>query len=82
MVLIPKGSIDTRGISLLETLWRVVEALIDTTLCASLHLHDVIHGFRAGRGMGMAVMDMKPDQELPSVYHGTPFLVFIDLRKV
>ena len=36
LVLIPKGTTDTRGIGLLETLWKVMEALIDTRLCASL----------------------------------------------
>ena len=36
LVLIPKGTIDTRGIGLLETLWEVVEALIETSLHASL----------------------------------------------
>ena len=36
LVLIPKGTTKTRGIGLLETLWKVVEALIDTCLRASL----------------------------------------------
>ena len=36
LVLIPKGTTDTRFVGLLETLWKVVEALIDTRLCASL----------------------------------------------
>ena len=30
LVLIPKGTNVTRGIGLLETLWKVVEVLIDT----------------------------------------------------
>ena len=34
LVLIPKGTTDTRVIGLLETLWKVVEALIDTFLHA------------------------------------------------
>ena len=34
MVLILKGTTDTRGIGLLETLWKVVEALIDTCLAS------------------------------------------------
>ena len=36
LVLIPKGNTDIRGIGLLETLWKVVEALLDTCLRASL----------------------------------------------
>ena len=38
LVLIPKGTNDTRGISLLKTLWKVVEALIGTCLRASLYM--------------------------------------------
>ena len=36
LVLIPKGTTDTRGIGLLDTLWKLVEALIDTCLHASM----------------------------------------------
>ena len=36
LVLITKGTTDTTGIRLLDTLWKVVEALIDTCLRASL----------------------------------------------
>ena len=46
LVLIPKGTMNTRGIGLLDTLWKVIEALIDTRLRASLQFHDVIYGFR------------------------------------
>ena len=44
LLLIPKGTKDTRGIGLLYTLCKVVEALIDTRLCASLHFHEFLHG--------------------------------------
>ena len=67
LVLIPKGTTDTRGISLLETLWKVVEALIKACLRASLHMHDVLHRFRAGRGTGAAIMELKIPQELSSI---------------
>ena len=36
LVLIPKGTTYTWGIGILDTLWKVVEALIDTCLRASL----------------------------------------------
>ena len=47
LVLIPKETTDTRDISLLETLWKVVEALINTRLRAILQMHNVLHEFRA-----------------------------------
>ena len=56
LVLITKGTTDTRGICLMETLWNVLEAPINTHLHASLQMHNLLHGFRAGRGTGTAIM--------------------------
>ena len=56
LVLIPKVTTDTRGIGLIDTLWKMVEALIDTRICASLQLHAFLHGFRDGRGIGTAII--------------------------
>ena len=81
LVLIPKGTTNTQGIGLLETLWKVVEALIDTRLRSRLQMHDVLHGFRAGRGMGMDIMDLKLVQELASIDRDPLFLIFLDLSK-
>ena len=58
LVLIPKVTTDTRVIGLLETLCKVVEALIDTRLCASLQLHDVLHELLDGRGTGTAIIEL------------------------
>ena len=52
LVLIPKSTTDIRGFGLLETLWKVVEALIYTCLRASLQMHNILYGFRADRGTG------------------------------
>ena len=46
LFLVPKGTTNTKFIGLLETLWKVVEALIDTRLRASLQMHDAIHRIR------------------------------------
>ena len=56
LVLIPKGTTNIRGIGLLENLWKVVEALINTFSRASLQMHDIIHGFRSGKGTGTALL--------------------------
>ena len=56
MVLITKGTTNTRGIGLLETMWKVVEALIDTSLRSITQFHDVLHGFWSRRGTGTAIM--------------------------
>ena len=56
LVLIPKRTTNTRGIGLLDTLWKLVEVLIDTCLRARLQMHNILHRIRAGRGMGTAIM--------------------------
>ena len=81
MVLIIKGTTYTWGIGLLETLWKLVEALIETRLCANLQFHEVLHGFRAGRGTGRDIMELKIAQELSRIDHDPHFMVFLDLRK-
>ena len=64
LVIIPKETTNTRVICLLETMWTVVEALIDTCLCAILQMNDVLHGFRTRRGIGTDIMELKLAQEL------------------
>ena len=81
MFLIIKGTTTTRGIDLLETLWKLVEALIETHLHASLPIHNFLHGLRAGRGIGTAIMYLKINQELVSIYQDSIFLLFLYLRK-
>ena len=75
LVLIPKGFSNIRGIGLIETLWKVVESLIDTCLHTILQLHDDLHGFRSGRGMGTAIIELKLAQELASIDQSPLFLV-------
>ena len=81
LVLILKGTTKTRGIELIETLWKVVEALIDTRLQASLQMHVVLHRFRSIRGMGTDIMELNLSKELAIIYQPPFFLVFLDLCK-
>ena len=55
--------------------------MIDTRLCASLHIHNVLHGFRAGRGTGKDIMELNISQELSRIEQDPIFLVFLDLGK-
>ena len=66
----------------METLWNVVEALIDTRLRASLQFHDFLHGLRARRWTWKAIMETNLVQELSSVYHDPLLLVFLGFWKV
>ena len=81
LFLIPKGTTNKWVIGLLETLWKVVEALTDNFLRASLQLYNILHGFRSGRRIWTAIMDLKLAQELASIDQDLLFLVFLDLRK-
>ena len=81
LVLIQKRTTNTRGIGLLETLCKVVEALINTSLRASLQIHNVLHSFRDGRGTGTAIMELNLAKELASIDQDPTFLVFLDLWK-
>ena len=55
--------------------------MIDTRIKSVFKLHNVLHGFFAGRGMGTASMELKLAQELENVDQFTIFLVLIYLRE-
>ena len=59
VVLIPKGKKDYRGIDLMEVVWRVVAAILNRRLKASITYHKSLHGFRAGCGTGTATLEAK-----------------------
>ena len=80
LVLIQKGSTYTWGIGILEVMWKVVEAVIYTRIKTVVQFHDVLHGFRAGRGAGTTITELKLAQYLASVNQDPIFLVFFDLR--
>ena len=44
-------------------------------------MHDVLHGFRAGRGTGKAIMELNLAQDLTSIDQEPHFLLFLYLRK-
>ena len=52
VVLISKGKKDYRGIGLVEVMWKLVTAILNCWLTASITFHNFLHGFRAGRGTG------------------------------
>ena len=45
VVLIPKGKGDYRGIGLVEVMWKVVAAILNCWLTASITYHHFLHGF-------------------------------------
>ena len=61
----------------MESLWKVVEAIIDTRLRASVRLHNVLYELSSGRGTGTAILELNLAQELDSVNQDPLFLVFL-----
>ena len=56
VVLIPKGKKKFRGIGLVEVMLKVVAAVLNRRLTASINFHDFLHGFRAGCSTGTATL--------------------------
>ena len=48
LVLITKGNADTCRIGLIEVVWKVEDAVIDTHIKSVVQLHDGLHGIAQG----------------------------------
>ena len=81
LVFIPKVNTDTWGVGLLKTLWKFLEAIIDTYPWSRIQFHDFLHGFCAWRGTGTATMELNIAQYLSSINQYPLLLVFLDLTK-
>ncbi len=82
VVLILKGGGGYQGIGLLEPIWKVVKTIMDKCL-NDLELHDCLHGFRAKKGTGTAIIKAKlaQPQQLAFMEQGPLYGIFIDLQK-
>ena len=67
MVLIPKGKTNYRGIGLVEVMWKVVAAMLNLRITASITFHDFLHGLRSGRGTGTSTLEAKLLQQLTAL---------------
>ena len=81
MILIPKGGKGYRGIGLVEVMWKVVAAILNFRLTASITYHDFLHGFRAVRGTGTAPLESKLIQQLTTLREEFLYVIFLDLHK-
>ena len=81
MVLIPKGKKDYQDIGLVELMWKVVAAILNHRLTASITFHNFLHGFQAGRGTGTATLEANLLQQLAALREEVLYMVFLDLHK-
>ena len=81
VVLLPKGKHYYRGIGLVEVTWKVVAEILNCRLTASITFHDLLQGFRAGRGTGTATLEAKLLQKLSALRREVLYVIFLDLHK-
>ena len=65
----------------MEVMWKVVAAIINRRFTASITYHEVLHGFRSGRGTGTATLEAKLLQQLAALREEVLYVTFLDLHK-
>ena len=82
VVLIPKGTSGKfRAIGLVEVLWKAVTSLLNRRFTSDITLHDVLHRFGVGCGLGNAAIEANLLQQLTAMREEVLFEVFLDLQK-
>ena len=88
VVLMPKEKKDYRGIGIMEVMWKVVASILNRQFTASITYHDVLHGFRAGRGTGIstleagtATLEAKLLKQLAALREEVLYEIFLDMHK-
>ena len=69
MLLITKVGGEYIGVGLVEFIWKVYESIMNKMLQSSITLHNALHGFRQGREMGTATMEVNLAQQLAGLCH-------------
>ena len=65
----------------MEVMWKVVTAILNLRFTASITYHVVLHGFRAGCGTGIAILEDKLLQQLAALREEVLYVIFLDLHK-
>ena len=81
MVIIPKEGGYYRDIGLVEVLYNLMTVVLNRRFTASITLHGVLHGFRAGCGIGPASLEAKLPQELMAMIEKLLYTIVLDLHK-
>ena len=81
MFLIPKGVKYYQGISLVEVMLKVVAAILNRQLTASINFHEFLHGFGAGCGTGTATLKAKLIQQLGALREEILYVIFLELHR-
>ena len=77
----PQGERGLPGIGLVEVMWKVVAVIFNRRFTSSITFHDVLHGFREGRGTGTATLKAKLIQQLAAIREKVLYVIFLDVTK-
>ena len=81
VILIPKGEKCYRGIGLVEVMGKVVVAILNFCLTASITFHNFLHGFWSDCGTSTATLKAKLLQKLAALREEVLYVIFLDLNK-
>ena len=81
VVLIPKGEKDYRRIGLVQVMWKIVAAILNLQLAASITFHNFLHRFWEVRGTGTATLEAKLLQHFAALREEVLYVIFLDLHK-
>ena len=65
----------------MEVTWKLLTVILHRRLTTGIKLHDVLHGFREGRGTGTATLEAKLLQQLAAMREEVLYVIFLDLTK-
>ena len=65
----------------MEVMWKVVAAILNCRVTASITYHDFLHGFRAGCVTGTAILKARLLQKLAALREEVLYVIFLDLHK-
>ena len=78
--MIPKGEGEFREIGLVEVIWKLQTLILHRRLLA-IKLHDILHGFREGRGTGTATLEAKLLQQLAAMREEVLYVISLCLLR-
>ena len=80
VVLIPKERKYYRGIGLMEVMWKLLAAILNRCLTASITFHNFLRIFRVVRVTGTATLEAKLLRHLEDLREEVLYVVFLDLH--
>ena len=80
LVLLTKANVTSyHGISLVNSLWKIISCIIDTWLKKGIQFHDALHKFWKAWSTGAALLEEKLAQQLPVAKQAPLYSMFLDL---